>query len=533
MIKVFGQTDKTFASNGDIVLQPFKAKVTKKDNGDYFLDLETSLEYVDYLTEGRIVTANTPTGDQAFRVGNVTKSKFKLVSKCYHVFYDSKNYLIADSYVENKNCNDALNHLNNATEPQSEFTVLSDILTVDSFRCVRKSLYEAIQTVLERWGGHLVRDNFDIAVLSSIGQDNGIIVQYKKNLKDISCQENWSNVVTKLLPVGKDGILLNAVNPSASIYVTSQTQYALPYCKTVSFSQDDIKQEDYQTEAAYKQALVNDLLSQAQAYVDKNCVPQINYTLKANLDRVTDIGDTVEVIDDRLGIKMMTNVIGFVYDCIFEKYTEVEFGNFANSLSNLLGNISSQTAQMVDASSQALQDELTEIMQKSYIIYDGTKILVLDSLPKESAQNVIKIDNTGIGFSQNGINGTYSSKWNIDGTIKLNNKTLDDFICDQGQTAGWTWNKYASGLCEAWMQLEVDSTDLTWTAFSTLQQADVDITFPFDINNALISASMESCSDVGWVASATTTDETGGTAKIIREGNTGDFTINIYVRGEL
>ena len=182
MIKVFGQTDTVFSSNGDCVLMPLKAKVHKKDNGDYYLDLETGLEYVDYFVEGNIVVANTPTGDQAFRIGNVTKTKSKLVSKCYHVFYDSQNYLIADSYVVDKNCNDALDHLNNATEPQSEFTTISDVTTVDSYRCVRNSLYEAIMTVIERWGGHLVRDNFNIAIRSSIGQDNGIIVQYKKNL---------------------------------------------------------------------------------------------------------------------------------------------------------------------------------------------------------------------------------------------------------------------------------------------------------------------------------------------------------------
>ena len=58
MIKIFGKTDKNFTSNGDCVIQPFKAKVHKQDNGDYYLDLETSLDYVDYLAEGNIVVAS-------------------------------------------------------------------------------------------------------------------------------------------------------------------------------------------------------------------------------------------------------------------------------------------------------------------------------------------------------------------------------------------------------------------------------------------------------------------------------------------
>lgn len=460
MIKVFGQTDRSFLSNGDVVLNPLKAKVHKKDNGDYYLDLETGLEYVDYFVEGNIVVANTPTGDQAFRMGNVNKTKNKLETRCWHVFYDSENYLIADSYVVNKNCNDALDHLNNATEPQSEFTTISDVATVDSFRCVRQSLYEAIQTVIERWGGHLVRDNFNIGIRANIGQDNGIIVQYKKNLEDIICQENWDNVVTKLLPVGQDGILLNAIDPNADIYLTSTTQYDIPYTKTVSFEQN-LNQDDYPSEEAYTQALVNDLMMQGLTYLDQNCVPQVSYTLKANLDKVTDIGDTVEVIDDRLGVNMMTNVIGFEYDCIFEKYTEVEFGNFTNTLSGLVGNItasvnkdvSNQIQGVYSSVNEQLQqatDSIMGVMGDSYVVYDGDQILVLDKLSKDTAQYVIRINNGGIGFSQEGINGTFTSAWTIDGTLNMQAINVINLVADmiKGGTLKLGSHANASGILE-------------------------------------------------------------------------------------
>ena len=461
MIKVFGQTDTSFASNGDVVLNPLKAKVHKEDNGDFYLDLETGLEYVNYLVEGNLIVANTPQGDQAFRIGNVQKTKSKLTSKCYHVFYDSKNYLIVDSYVVDKNCNDALDHLNSATVPQSEFETLSDVGTINSFRCVRKSLYEAIQTVIERWGGHLVRDNFDIEIRTSIGQDNGVTVQYKKNLKDITCEENWDSVVTQLLPVGKDGLLLNAIDSSASIWVTSSVQYDLPYTKTVSFSQGDINKEDYASDEDYQQALVNDLLMQATEYVETNSLPQVNYTLKANLEKITDIGDTVEVIDERLGISILTNVIKYDYDCILEKYTEIEFGNFKQSLSGLVGNITasvdknvSQQVESVQATmSEQLQqatDSIMGVMGNSYVIYDGDQILVLDRLPQESAINVIRINNGGIGFSQNGINGTFTSAWTIDGTLNMQAINVINLVADmiKGGTLKLGSHSNASGILE-------------------------------------------------------------------------------------
>lgn len=436
MIRVFGTTDKTFTSNGDAVIRPLKAKVHKEDNGDYYLDLETGLEWVDYVVANNIVVADTPQGAQAFRMGNPKKTKSKLSTRAWHVFYDSKNYLIEDSYVVDKDCNDALDHLNAATEPESQFTTISDVPTANTFRCVRKSLFEAIQTVLERWGGHLVRDNFTIGIRTNIGQDNGVTVQYAKNLREITCEENWDSVVTQLMPVGKDGILLNAVDESASLYVTSDIEYDIPFTKTVSFDQSGVLEEDYQDasgnldEAAYTAALVDDLLSQAYQYVNANCVPQVNYTLKANLEKITDIGDTVQVIDSRLGVNIMTNVIAYDYDCILQKYTEIEFGNFKQTISGLASNINSTISSTVTEQVSNVQAVLSQELQQatdqilgtagdSFVIYDGNQILIVDTLPKESAVYCIRANSAGIGFSSTGIQGPFNSAWTIDGTLDM------------------------------------------------------------------------------------------------------------------
>lgn len=429
MIRLFGKTDTDFSSNGDIVLNPIKARVRNEDNGEFYLNLETDLTYVDDLTDGRIIVANTPKGYQAFRVRNPIKTKNKITAKCKHVFYDSLNYLIADSYVVDRDLNYALDHLNSATEPLSEFTTISDVTTVNSFRCVRKSLYEAVFTLIERWGGHLDRDNFSIGIRATLGTDNGVTVRYGKNIKEITAEENWDDVVTKLMPVGQDGLLL------PEVYLESSTQYEIPYTKTVSFNQD-IDQEEYRDENgeldedAYQNALIEDLRVQAQAYLDENCIPKVNYTLRANLDKVTGIGDTIEVIDERLGINLMTNVIAYEYDCLSKQYVTVEFGNFKQSLSNLISGITSNVDKTIKEETQTLKitlgEELSQatqdilsMMGNSYVIYDGNQILVVDSLPKETAQYVIRINSGGIGFSNTGISGTFNSAWTIDGTMDM------------------------------------------------------------------------------------------------------------------
>lgn len=440
MIRVFSPNDKIFTSNGDAVIQPFKAKVHKEDNGKFYLDIEADISYVDILTANRIIVADTPQGAQAFRIKNPEKTKHKITIKAPHISYDAENYVIADSYVVDKNCNDAMDHLNSATDNPSPFQTYSDIATVNSYRCVRTSLYDAFSTVLERWGGHFVRDNYRFGIMSTIGRDNGVTVRYKKNLKDMACAANWNNVVTKLMPVGKDGLLLDEV------YLYSQTQYDIPFTKVVSFNQN-IDQDLYKDadgnldEVAYNNALIEDLRKQGQAYVDENCVPKVNYTLKANIEKVTDIGDTIEVIDEPMGVDIKTHIISYDYDCILGKYTELEFGNFQQKVSDLMGTVSSTIQQSVEKNNanlnvafsdaiQQAQESILGMLGNSYVVYEGDKILVVDALPKEEAHHVIMINSGGIAFSSTGINGTFDSAWTIDNVLNMQHINVINLVAD-------------------------------------------------------------------------------------------------------
>lgn len=424
MLKLFGTTDKLYSTNGDKIIIPTYQHVIKEDNKDFYLDIEAPLSYVDDLTPNRILVSNTPQGTQAFRITDIEKRKSKIKLKAWHVSYDSKNYVIQDSYVVDKDGNSAINHLNDATDNTSPFTVSSNITSIHSYRCVRRSLWEAWNVMLERWGGHLVRNNYTIAINTSMGTDNGVVVRYAKNLKDITATYDWEDVATKVLPVGKDGLLL------PDIYVYGSVEYDIPYTKVIHFSQDDIVLEDYEDEEAYNTALLNDLRTQAEEYLSINGIPKVNYTLSANLEKITDIGDTIEVIDERLGINLMTNLIAYDYDCILEKYSELEFGNFEQKLSNLMEDINTATTEIVSEETNSTIAYLTNELEQatsqiwgtlgsSYVIYEGDKILVVDALPKENATNVIMINSGGIGFSNTGINGTFNSAWTIDNKLDM------------------------------------------------------------------------------------------------------------------
>ena len=365
MIRVFSETDKTFTTNGDIIVEPFKSKVINKLNDSYSYELTCDIKYSPYIKAGKLLVVDEPNGVQAFRIAPTIGIKNnRLEVKAKHVYYDSDNYVIADSYVVNKTCDGALKHLNSATDNVSPFKVSSNITKVNSYRCVRETLLSAINVVLERWGGNLWRNNWHINILSSIGRDNGINIRYGVNMQDITVTDDWSGVVTKVLPVGKDGTLL------PELYVTSAVQYSIPYTKAISFSQD-LEQTEGESEESYKARLVADLRQQAQKYVNTNCVPVVQYTLKGNPEKVTGLGDVIRVYDERIGVDITTQVIGYEYNTITESYESLTFGNFTRSITNLRGSVkavANEEAQKVGTELNTSINKVYDLLQKNYVV---------------------------------------------------------------------------------------------------------------------------------------------------------------------
>lgn len=443
MLKLFKETDISFDSNGDkIIDKPIKAVVHKEDNKDFYLDLEVGIEYVKDIVERAIIVAPTPQGEQAFRITNVSKDRSIIKTRAYHVYYDSKNLLIRGKYVVEKVCEIALKEFNEAVSDPSPFTVSSDVPKIATYHCIRHSLEEAINVVLERWGGHLVRDNFSIKIQENIGKDTGITLN-RTNLKEISYDENWDDVVTKLLPVGRDGILLNNLNPNEDVYVYSNIKYNIPYTKKINFDQNDIEEDKFKyvdkdtkeekiDELGYKQALIADLKKQAQEYIIKNSVPKVNYQIKSDVQGVTDIGDIIKVYYKTLGIEILTNVISYEYDCILKKYIFLEFGNFRKTIKDIFSNLNSNFFSALKESNEEIKTNLSEKINTLFmdenedlknvsVSVANNQILILDNTPIEEAQDVIKLDNQGIGHSDTGVNGEFKNIISIDGTLNTNN----------------------------------------------------------------------------------------------------------------
>ena len=70
MIKVYEANETLFSSNGLKIIHPLIADITKKDNGDYYVELRDVIENIDYYKKGMIIRIETPWGVQGFRCNN-------------------------------------------------------------------------------------------------------------------------------------------------------------------------------------------------------------------------------------------------------------------------------------------------------------------------------------------------------------------------------------------------------------------------------------------------------------------------------
>lgn len=429
MIRVYDATEKLFNNNGIKTLHPLFAEITKRDNSDYYIELEDVLENMEYYQKGLIVRVSTPWGEQGFRCDNPIIQNNRISCKAWHLSYDSKNYIINSATAVFKNCNDALNHYNDNTDVTSPFTVISTIdnTTLKTTVMERKTLFDVFTALIsdENYGGRWYRSNFTFGIIPINVAESGVVLAYSKNITDIKVEENWDNVCTKLLPYVVDGD--TTITLEQTYVELSENLYDIPYTKVLEFKYPQEEGESAPTSTEKWREWLQD---EAIKYLEANKIPKVNYTVSAKIDNVSDVGDKIHVKHPKCKVDIDTEVIAIKYDAIRGKYTSVEFGNFKKEIRNLTQEIASIVGKNSDKkiveTGALLKDQLASstaminsVLSASFVINNGNEILVVDRLPKEEAVFCLRINSAGIGFSKNGIYGTFTSAWTIDGTLNM------------------------------------------------------------------------------------------------------------------
>ena len=237
IIKIYEYDETDFSHNGLGVLIPISAKITRKlDDMEYYLDLTHPFdEHGKWkrIQEDRIIKAN----EQLFRIKHVTKTLSDITVYAEHIFFDLQNNFIEDTNIVEKNGRLAINQMLTNTSYPHPFTGTSNITNISSSRIVRKNVVSALigsdeNSFINRWGGEIDMDWLSFNIDDRIGQDRGYKIAYCKNLTGLNAKFDMTNVVTRIRPVGFDGIEL-----SGNKYVDSHliNNYAMPIIREYKY----------------------------------------------------------------------------------------------------------------------------------------------------------------------------------------------------------------------------------------------------------------------------------------------------------
>lgn len=412
MIKIFNENDRDFSTNGNIVIKPLKCKERKKKSlNGWYIDVEVDIKYADYILTDKLCVVKTKSKvkPQAFRIENPTKTDKTISFTANHVMFDAKRYHLFDVRPTEQNGQNALSYINERTDNTSPFTVFSNVENISTAYFIRKSLLEAWAVIEERWNGVFDADNWDISFLNKVGNDNGETIIYGKNMQGIRIFEDWSNVCTKVCPVGYDGITL------PEEYLESDIKYEVPYTKTIDF---ETKIED---EEKTEEKLIAELRENAENYLEENKYPQVSYEVTSNINQNMEIGDTIHVKHPL--VMLLTEVQEYEHNILTGKIELLIFGNYTRDIKSKFDNIKESVKNLTEEfSKQGITIEkqtniINTLNKTGYVYIDENEILILDTLPREKAKNVWRFGLGGIGFSSNGYEGPFETAITMDGQI--------------------------------------------------------------------------------------------------------------------
>lgn len=199
-----------------------------------------------------------------------------------------------------------------------------------------QALLDPENGICAQYGLSLIRDNYDLYALKNVGSDRGFVVEYGKNMLSVERTEDISNVVTRIIPFGKDK-KGNMVFMDGCIYADSAhvDEYAFPRTMYLDCS-DTATVSDTMTLAQVKA----ELKARAEAEFAAGCdLPELTMTVDfislgdteeykqyRNLDKVY-LFDRITVKDKVRGYDYNAEVVAVTHNVLTGQLESVTLGS--------------------------------------------------------------------------------------------------------------------------------------------------------------------------------------------------------------
>ena len=448
---LYSATETNFDHNGVGILSAcVSCEVTEEANGLFELAITYPMDGVHFAEIGdrAIIKAKADQfrEPQLFRVYAISKPMSGIVTVlAEHISYDLSGIPVKPFTASA--ASSALTGLKSNAVVDCPFDFWTDKDTTANFKVsvpasIRSRLGGVAGSILDVYGGEYEFDNFTVKLHNNRGTNRGVSIRYGKNLTDIQQDQNCASVATGVYPYWYSDIEGSSgfVELPEKI-VNAPGTYNFVKIRTVDF-----------TESFETQPTVEQLRSKTESYIRANNigVPAVSWSVSfeqlsksdeyknlALLERVS-LFDTVNVEFPALGVSATAKAVKIVYDVLADRVKYATLGSVRSNIADTIAGQNSNIANLekdilakptktdLEKAKEAATSWLTNGKGYAYFRKDDlgniVDILFMDTQDAETAVNVMRVGQSGIGFSHNGVNGPYESAWTIDG------KFVADFI---------------------------------------------------------------------------------------------------------
>lgn len=434
---LYGETETEFNHNGlGILGDCVSCEVTEEANGIFELYMQYPMDGIHYeniqnrsIIKAKIDDFREP---QLFRIYSISKPMSGIVRvSAQHISYDLSGIPVEPFYAPS--VASALASLKNKAVVNCPFKFLTDKTTAVSFNVskpssIRSLLGGSSGSILDVYGGEYEFDNYVVRLHNKRGEDRGVFIRYGKNLIDIQQEQKCSSVATGIYPYWTGEIDGNPVLVELpEKIINAPGRYNFVKIITVDFTQN-----------FESKPTTEELRASAEKYVKSNNIgiPDVSLVVSfaqieqseeySNLKSIERVGlfDTISVEFPQLGVSTASKAVKIVYDILLDRVKSVTLGSVSSNIADTIATQQQEIQQTpTKGDLQKIQDSATYWLTngKGYKVErrdDSGNIidtLYMDVPNIDEAVNVLRIGQSGIGFSHNGVNGPYVSAWTIDG----------------------------------------------------------------------------------------------------------------------
>lgn len=540
---LFSENSTTWNTNGlGRLSDAISCKVKEQRNGEYELELTypTSGKHFSDISIRKIIAAIPSQGStlQPFRIYRITRPiRGKVTVKARHISYDLSKYVCTpfSAAASPSACASVLSNLKSRSVKSCPFSFWTDVTTIASYSqmtpaSIRQRLGGIEGSVLDQFGGEYEWDGLTVKLHRQRGTVTNYTLRYGKNITDVNQDENIAETATGVVPFWSDVEGTTVI--TGDVIEKQDISYSSPLIIPLDLS------SEWQTAPTVAQ-----LNTAATVYVNKSDfgIPKVSVDVSfvnlADTEEYKNIlpmqslhlCDTVKVQFEELGIDTTAKVVETVYDVLAERYESIQIGSLKSSLAGLITDYEASMAQTVsdtgkrvfaeaNTEAQDLINNATAWLTASggYVIAvknnDGSwkELLFLDTNDVQTAHNVLRINQNGIGFSSNGVGGPYTQAWTLDGRLVIGGTNVPSITCyDSNNNILFQAN--ANGV-------QVNKGDII------LRDANNNIVFQASSNGIIWNATNSSMDSSGKIT-ASNAELTGGYIKL---GGSADGKIEMY-----